>query len=66
MKHEISQVQHPKLGDASDNSDLNLSVSQFPTYKMRIRVALNFAGNHRLANFMKHSHAMVREQCNHP
>ena len=66
MKHKTSQVEHPKIGDAFDNSDLNLYVSQCPSYKMRIIVALNFVGNHRLANFMKHLAAMVRPQHNHP
>lgn len=66
MKHETSRVQHPKSGNFFDNSDLNLYVSQFLSYKMRIIVALNFVGNHRLSNFMKHLHAMARAQHNHP
>lgn len=65
MKHETSPVGHPKLRDAFDNSDLNLCVSLFLSYKIRIIVALNFVGNHRLANIVKHLHAMLKAQHNH-
>lgn len=66
MKHETFHIQHSKLGNVFDNSDLNLYVSQFLTYKMRIIVALNVVGTHRLSNFMKHLYAMARAQHNHP
>lgn len=66
MKYETSHVQHPKLGNVFDNSDLNLYVSQFLSYKMSVIVARNLVGNHRLSKFMKHLHAMARAQYNHP
>lgn len=66
MKHETSHVQHPKLGNVFDNSDPNLCMSLFLSYKMRVIEALNFVGNHRLSHFMKHLHATARAQHNHP